>query len=123
MSKNFEIKVQFRIEAARKLTKLPKSHPCSQLHGHSFVLTLTLFGPWDEHLGWLRDYHEIETKIRPILNMLDHHYLNEVPGLENPTSEVLCVYLFDKIKPLLPELQKVTVAETPTTECSYSPST
>lgn len=120
MSKNFEIKVQYRIEAARKLSYLPAIHPCSQLHGHSFVITLTLFGPWNEELAWMRDYHDIEVAVRPILNQLDHRYLNEVPGLEKPTSESLCIYLYDRIKKLLPELQKVTIAETPTTECSYS---
>lgn len=120
MSKKFEIKVQYRIEAARKLSHLPSLHPCSRIHGHSFVITLTLFGPWNEEFGWMYDYHELEKTVRPILSTLDHHYLNDIPGLEKPTSEVLCVYLFEKIKKLIPELQKITIAETPTTECSYS---
>ena len=120
MSKNFEMKVQYRIESARRLSHLPPSHPCSRVHGHSFIITLTLFGPWNEELAWMYDYHDLEQKIRPILNTLDHRYLNDVPGLEKPTSEALCVYLFNKIKALVPELQKVTIAETPTTECSYS---
>lgn len=114
------MKVQYRIESARRLKRLPAAHPCSQLHGHSFVITLTLFGPWDEKVGWMYDYHDLDQLIRPILKPLDHSYLNDVPGLENPTSEALCFYLFEKIKALLPELQKVTVAETPSTECSYS---
>ncbi|MEY4616321.1 MAG: hypothetical protein RJB66_1281 [Pseudomonadota bacterium] len=120
MSKNFEMKVQYRIESARKLTKLPPSHPCSHVHGHSFVITLTLFGPWNETLGWMYDYHDLDQIVKPTLKLLDHNYLNEVPGLENPTSEALCVFLFERLKALLPELQKVTIAETPTTECSYS---
>jgi 6-pyruvoyltetrahydropterin/6-carboxytetrahydropterin synthase len=119
MSKNFEMKVQYRLESARKLTRLPSSHPCSQLHGHSFVITLTLFGPWKEDLGWMYDYHDLNQIVHPTLKVLDHRYLNDIPGLENPTSEALCIYLFTKLKPQLPELQKVTVAETPTTECSY----
>ena len=114
------MKVQYRIESARRLSHLPPSHPCSRVHGHSFIITLTLFGPWNEELAWMYDYHDLEQKIRPILNTLDHRYLNDVPGLEKPTSEALCVYLFNKIKALVPELQKVTIAETPTTECSYS---
>ncbi len=120
MSKKFELKMQFRIESARRLSYLPSNHPCSQVHGHSFLITLTFYGPWNESLAWMRDYHEIEVLVKPILNQLDHHYLNDIPGLEKPTSESLCVYLYDKIKPLLTELQKVTIAETPTTECSYS---
>ena len=119
MSKNFEIKVQYRFEAARKLTQLPINHPCSQIHGHGFLLTLTLFGPLNQKLGWLRDYHEIETLVRPIIKKLDHHYLNDIPELSNPTSENICIYLYEQIKPLLSELSKVTLAETPTTECSY----
>lgn len=120
MSKRFEMKVQYRIESARRLTKLPTDHPCSQIHGHSFVITLTLFGPWDETRGWMYDYHELDTIVKPHLSPLDHHYLNDIAGLENPTSEALCLYLYQTLKLVLPELQKVTVAETPTTECSYS---
>ncbi len=120
MSKNFEIKVQYRIEAARKLSYLPPQHPCAQLHGHSFVISLFLYGPWNEELAWMRDYHDIDLVVRPLLNTLDHRYLNDIPGLEKPTSESLCIYLFDRIKPQIPELQKITIAETPTTECSYS---
>lgn len=120
MTKKFELKVQYRIEAARSLNYLPENHPCSRVHGHSFLITLTLFGPWNEELAWMMDYHDIEVQVHPILNKLDHQYLNSIPGLEKPTSESLCVYLYEQIKPLIPELQKVTIAETPTTECSYS---
>lgn len=120
MSKNFEMKVQYRIESARHLPQLPESHPCRRLHGHSFVITLTLFGPWKPNMGWMYDYHELDQIVKPILTVLDHNVLNNIPGLSNPTSEMIAVYLYENIKPVLSELQKVTVAETPTTECTYS---
>lgn len=114
-----ELKQSFSIESARWLPLLPSQHPCSRMHGHSFKITLTLVGPVDPKVGWVIDYNEIETKVRPILNQIDHRVLNEVPGLENPTSEKVCIWLYEKIKMELPILQKVTVAETPNTECSF----
>ena len=116
---NFELKQHFQIESARFLPNLPDSHPCSQMHGHSFKIILTLRGSLDPKIGWVRDYHEINLVVLPILKQLDHKVLNTVPGLENPTSELLCVWLFEKIKTSIPELLRVTVAETPSTECSY----
>lgn len=117
--KVFELKQQFQIESARFLPHLPSTHPCSRLHGHSFVIILTLKGTLDSQLGWVRDYHEISNLIRPWLDKLDHRVLNEVDGLENPTSELLAMWLFDRLVKNLPELTRVTVRETPTTECSY----
>jgi 6-pyruvoyltetrahydropterin/6-carboxytetrahydropterin synthase len=115
---NFELKTQFRIESARFLPKLDKNHPCSRMHGHSFVISLRLVGA-QTPVGWVRDYHEIESSMKPLLNQLDHRVLNEVPGLENPTSENLVQWIYSQAKTLIPELVQVTVSETPTTDCSY----
>ena len=116
---NFELKQHFQIESARSLPNLPKTHPCSRVHGHSFKIILTLKGPLDPVLGWVQDYHEIDEKIKPLLKRLDHHYLNEIEGLENPTSENLALWIFNRLKPVLPLLTRITICETPTTECSY----
>ncbi|MFP5519283.1 MAG: 6-carboxytetrahydropterin synthase QueD [Bdellovibrionia bacterium] len=116
---NFELKQHFQIESARFLPYLPKTHPCSRTHGHSFKIILTLVGPLDPKVGWVIDYNEIQAILQPILQQIDHKLLNEVPGLENPTSENLCYWLFEKVKPKLNYLSRVTVAETPSTECSY----
>lgn len=89
------------------------------MHGHSFILIFTFHGNLNPELGWVRDYHEIEHCLKPLLNQLDHKVLNEVSGLENPTSEMLAVWLFERVQKLLPELIRVTVKETPTTECSF----
>ena len=114
-----ELRQQFQIESARYLTGLPPSHPCAQMHGHSFKITLTLVGDVDPVAGWVMDYHEITQAINPLLKQLDHKVLNNVAGLENPTSEMLCLWLYKKIKEKIPQLNKVTVSETATTECSY----
>lgn len=115
----FELKQQFRIESARFLPNLPAGHPCANMHGHSFVLTLRLVGNKDPKIGWVRDYHEITEVMTPLLRQLDHQVLNNVAGLENPTSENLAEWLYGKVKNKLPELIQVGVAETPSTECFY----
>jgi 6-pyruvoyltetrahydropterin/6-carboxytetrahydropterin synthase len=114
-----ELRQHFQIESARFLPNLPTHHPCRRMHGHSFKITLTLVGETDPQIGWVIDYGEIEKLIRPLLNELDHRVLNEVPGLENPTSENLCVWLFERARKSLPILSRVTVAETLSTECSF----
>lgn len=115
----FELKTQFRIESARFLPHLPEGHPCRRMHGHSFLVVLKLIGEQDPKIGWVRDYHEIDETLKPFKNQLDHRVLNEVEGLENPTSENLAKWIYDRAKPVLKELVQVTVSETPSTECSY----
>lgn len=115
----FELKQHFQIESARFLPHLPKSHPCSRVHGHSFKIVLTLVGGLDPQIGWVIDYNDIQSLVKPIFDELDHKVLNEVPGLENPTSELLAKWIYDRVIAKLPILTKVMVAETPATECSY----
>lgn len=118
--KIFEIKQHFYLESARRLSQLPPNHPCSQIHGHSFKVILTLRGPLDPVIGWLRDYHEVLNIARKnVIQLLDHKLLNEVPGLENPTTELLCVWIFDHLKNEIPELHQISIQETATTECTY----
>jgi len=109
----------FRLEAARSLPKLPPSHPCSRLHGHSFVVEVTLEGEVDPEVGWLVDYDVIATAWAPLAKALDHRHLNDVPGLENPTSEYLARWVYDRLAPALPALAAVTVMETPETRATY----
>lgn len=115
----FELKQHFQIESARFLPNLEKSHPCSRMHGHSFRISLRLVGEADPHIGWVIDYNEISQKMKPILGLIDHAVLNEVAGLENPTSELLAKWIFEKTITTLPQLIQVSVAETANTECSY----
>ncbi len=114
-----ELKQQFQIESARFLPFLPVSHPCHKMHGHSFKITFTLTGEMDPRLGWLIDYNEIESLLKPLLALIDHKVLNEVLGLENPTTENLCVWLYENARKALPLVSRVSISETTTTECSY----
>jgi len=114
-----EIEKTFRIEAAHRLPRLPADHKCSRLHGHSFRVTVRVAGEVDPTLGWVVDYAEIKTAFAPLFDALDHRYLNEVPGLENPTSEVLAVWVWERLAPRLPGLAAVEIAETCTTRCVY----
>lgn len=115
----FELKQHFQIESARFLPFLPEGHPCRRMHGHSFKFILSLQGELDPALGWVMDYHQISSLMKPLLERLDHQVLNEVPGLKNPTSENLCLWIYQEAKKLIPQLTRVTVAETPSTECSF----
>lgn len=115
----YELKQHFQIESARFLPHLPKEHPCSRLHGHSFKIILTLVGDLDPQIGWVMDYHVISQVMAPLLSQLDHHVLNEVTGLENPTSELLAKWIYEKAIISIPILTSVTIMETPSTECRY----
>lgn len=115
----YELKQHFHIESARFLPNLPKSHPCSNMHGHSFKIVLSLVGDLDPKIGWVMDYHEISQVMTPLLKQLDHKILNEVPGLENPTSELLAKWIYEKVQNTIPMLKNVSIMETTSTECTY----
>jgi len=114
-----EIEKSFRIEAAHRLPRLPADHKCSRLHGHSFRVIVRVAGEVDPAYGWVVDYAEIKSAFAPLFDALDHRYLNEVPGLENPTSEVLAVWVWERLAPRLPGLSAVEIAETCTSRCVY----
>ena len=109
----------FIVEAAQSLPKVPAGHKCSRLHGHTFTIEICAEGEVDPEAGWLYDHAEISRAMKPIVEELDHSYLNEIPGLENPTIEMMCVWIWKKLKPVLPELCEITIHETPATRCSY----
>ena len=109
----------FRFEAAHLLPQVPQGHKCSRLHGHSFKVEVEVSGEVDERSGWLIDYAEIADAVEPIRSRLDHYYLNEIEGLENPTSELLAAWIWDELKPALPLLSRLTVHETCTSRCIY----
>jgi 6-pyruvoyltetrahydropterin/6-carboxytetrahydropterin synthase len=102
----------FHFEAAHRLPHVLDDHPCSRLHGHSFQVRIEVSGSVSPQTGWLMDFSEIKRAVKPILEQLDHYYLNEIPGLENPTSEVLAAWIWKQLKPALPLLSAVTIQET-----------
>ncbi len=115
----FELRQTFFLESARFLPHLPSSHPCSMMHGHSFKVSLIYWGTKDPLIGWVKDYHEVSENLKSLKTLLDHKVLNQISGLENPTSENLAYYIFESTKKWLPELVQVIVAETELTECRY----
>lgn len=114
-----ELRKSFQFEAAHLLPHLPETHKCRRLHGHSFKVEIVLAGECDAKLGWLMDYAEIKAVFSPIWEKLDHHYLNEIRGLENPTSENIAAWIWQQLKPNLPLLVEVVVAETCTAQAVY----
>ncbi|PWU16066.1 MAG: 6-carboxytetrahydropterin synthase QueD [Bdellovibrio sp.] len=114
-----EIEHDFRIESARFLPHAATSNPCSRMHGHSFLVRLRFAGPLDPKSEWLLDFAEIRQHAEPLLRELDHRVLNDIKGLENPTSENLCRYLYRQLKSRLPLLIQVEVSETSMTRCRY----
>jgi 6-pyruvoyltetrahydropterin/6-carboxytetrahydropterin synthase len=110
---------RFRFEAAHRLPNAPAGHKCRRLHGHSFEVELVCEGEVDPGTGWLTDFADIKRAFQPLHDRLDHHYLNEVEGLENPTAENIAKWLWDRLIRALPPLAQVTVAETCTARCEY----
>lgn len=109
----------FRFEAAHRLPKVPVEHKCFRLHGHSYKIELAVRGPVDEATGWFIDYQELFDAWEPLHELVDHNYLNDVEGLDNPTSEVLAKWIWDRIKPDIPSLCRVIVHETCVARCEY----
>lgn len=115
-----EIYKSFTLEAAHRLPNVPAGHKCARVHGHSFRVELHVAGDIGEDTGWVMDFGDLKAAFMPLYDQLDHHYLNDVPGLENPTSENLAVWIWDKLKPALPGLSAVVVHETCTSGCRYT---
>ena len=114
-----EIFQEFTFEAAHRLPNVPASHKCARLHGHSFRVEVRVRGPVDERLGWVVDFDDMSRAVKPVIDRLDHYYLNEIPGLENPTSENLARWIWQEVEPSLRGLYRITVRETCTTGCVY----
>ena len=114
-----EIFREFTFEAAHRLPNVPDGHKCSRLHGHSYRVQVAVTGEVDPALGWVMDFGDIKEAWRPLDALLDHYLLNEIPGLENPTSENLAVWIWGRLESLLPGLSAVTVRETCTSGCTY----
>jgi 6-pyruvoyltetrahydropterin/6-carboxytetrahydropterin synthase len=113
-----EIFKEFTFEAAHRLPRVPEGHKCARLHGHSYRAEIRVAGRVDEETGWVMDFAEIKAAFAPLHDQLDHRYLNEVDGLDNPTSENLARWIWDRLRDALP-LSAVTVRETCASGCTY----
>lgn len=114
-----EVFKEFSFEAAHRLPNVPKGHKCGRLHGHSFRCEIHVRGAIGATSGWVMDFADIKQAFEPLYQQLDHNYLNEVDGLENPTSEVLARWIWDRVRPAIPEIAAVVVRETCTSGCVY----
>ncbi|MDW9709530.1 6-carboxytetrahydropterin synthase QueD [Sinorhizobium meliloti] len=109
----------FTFEAAHRLPNVPSTHKCHRMHGHSYRVELQLKGSVDPKTGFVIDFFDVEKVFGPVLESLDHHTLNDIDGLENPTAENIAVWIWQKVKPLRHELHSVKVFETPSCWAEY----
>ena len=114
-----EIYKDFTFEAAHRLPNVPEGHKCARLHGHSYLVTITISGPVGADTGWVADFADLSAAFAPLRDQLVHWYLNDIAGLENPTSEVLAMWIWDRLVPALPTLSAVGIRETCTSGCTY----
>ncbi len=109
----------FTFEAAHLLPNVPEGHKCARLHGHSFGVSVSVDGPVGETTGWVLDFADLSAAWTPLHDQLDHRYLNEIPGLENPTSEIMAMWIWERLATELPGLSEIAVRETCTSSCTY----
>ncbi len=114
-----EVYREFKFDAAHRLPNLPPDHKCSRLHGHTFKVIIMLEAPVGTDTGWVRDFAEIKRLSAPVIDELDHTFLNDIPGLENPTSENIAIWVWNILKPLIPELSSIEIKETASAGCRY----
>jgi len=119
VGRNVRLVREFSFEAAHRLPNVPSGHKCGRVHGHSFKVEVVCEGPVDRETGWLIDFAEIKRVATPLIDRLDHYYLNEIEGLQNPTAENIARWLWLRLKPALPVLAQLNVAETCTGRCEY----
>nr|WP_305794192.1 6-carboxytetrahydropterin synthase QueD [Myxococcus landrumus] len=119
-----EISKEFTFEAAHRLPNVPPGHKCSRVHGHSYRIEITVRGPVDPHFGWIVDFAELNSAWQALHAQLDHRLLNDVEGLENPTSELLAAWVYERLSfPNFPAARvvKLRVSETCTSQCTVYP--
>lgn len=119
MTFSAEIYREFTFEAAHRLPNVPEGHKCSRLHGHSYRVEVHVTGAVGDDTGWVQDFGDIKAAFKPLEDQLDHNYLNEIPGLENPTSEILAKWIWTRLVSVLPNLSAIQVRETCTSGCIY----
>lgn len=114
-----EVYKEFVFDSAHKLPNVPKGHKCGEIHGHTFKVIIYVKGKVDPVTGWVIDFADIKKAFKPFLECLDHKFLNNIEGLENPTSENLAKWVWNKMKPALPGLNKIVVQENSSSGAVY----
>ncbi len=119
MNQTVELSHKFSFDSAHSLPNVPEDHKCRRLHGHTFHVEVRVSGPVGETSGWVMDYGQMKEVVRPVIAELDHRHLNEIEGLENPTSEHIAIWIWNRIAAGLPGLTAVCIHETCNTACTY----
>ena len=119
-SPHLELVTSFEFQASHQLERAPEKSKCRRLHGHSWKVEVHVSGPIDPTTGWVQDYDEIQAACEPIYEALDHRHLNDVDGLANPTSEMVALWIWERLEADLPGLSAIVVHETCTARCIYS---
>jgi 6-pyruvoyltetrahydropterin/6-carboxytetrahydropterin synthase len=114
-----EIWKEFSFDAAHLLPNVPEGHKCRRLHGHTYTVRIYVRGAPDEKVGWIIDFGDIKEAFDPIREQLDHYYLNEIEGLENPTAEMLARWIWQRLEKRLEGLSRIEIQETCTSGCTY----
>lgn len=114
-----EIFKVYKFDAAHRLPNVAEGHKCSELHGHSFRVEIHIKGQVDKRLGWVMDFADIDKVFQPFYDQLDHKYLNDIEGLDNPTSENIAKWIWLRLHSGLPQLNKIIVQESPDSGCVY----
>ena len=114
-----EIYKKFSFDSAHYLPNVPDDHKCRRMHGHTFNIEIHIGGPVNREIGWIMDFADIKTICDPVIKQLDHRVLNDIKGLNNPTSENLAKWIWEKVNPQLSGLKKIIVSETCSTGCVF----
>ena len=109
----------FYFESAQVLPKVPAGHKCGKMHGHSFKVEVSIEGEVNPQTGWVYDHAVISEAMKPLIEQLDHACLNDIPGLENPTIELMAAWFWDQLAGPCPGLCEIVIHETPTARCVY----
>lgn len=115
-----EIYKEFSFDSAHFLPNVPEGHKCKNMHGHTYKLKVFVSGPVHPHYGWIMDFKDLKDAIAPLIDQLDHKLINDIPGLENPTAENITIYIWNHLQPLVPQLSRIELYETPTTGVIYN---
>ena len=110
---------KFSFESAHALPNVPDGHKCKTVHGHSYHMTLKLEGDLEEKMDWVMDFAIVKEIVKPVVKKLDHKYLNDIEGLENPTCEKIAIWIWNRVKPELPLLKQIELNETATSGVVY----
>ncbi|WP_126973655.1 6-carboxytetrahydropterin synthase QueD [Gynurincola endophyticus] len=110
---------EFTFDSAHYLPYVPEGHKCKNMHGHTYRLRIWIEGTPHPEFGWVMDFAVLKDIVKPVVNQLDHKCMNEVPGLSNPTCELIAVWIWDQLKPQLPAMARIELHETPTSGVIY----